>query len=321
MNTWIIVDDKKIGTLSQCQGVCETLDIIDPSINFYKKTWLTRFLPNWLHYWGLRLGIISLQPTLIHLMELSKPDIIIGGGRLSAAPTAYLKTLTNAWTLFVQNPMIDTDRFDMVIAPNHDQLEGDNIISITGCFHKINFDDMTPSNPPFIAVILGGDTQNYTYTNNYIDTTLKPVVEFAIHNHMTIKIITSRRTPAWVKDYILNNYESVDMHNHDSPDHYNECLQHATIIVVTGDSVSMICEACFTGKPVYISEIPIFKRKFKYFWESLYNDNYARTHSTILDLSTVFHPVPLNEKKRIAPILKTAMNSFLRTNAHSPQTH
>ena len=42
---------------------------------------------------------------------------------------------------------------------------------------------------------------------------------------------------------------------------YFGLLALGRIIVVTSDSISMISEACFTGKPVYVYELPGRRQK------------------------------------------------------------
>ena len=85
---------------------------------------------------------------------------------------------------------------------------------------------------------------------------------------------------------------------------YLYCLKIADFIIVTSDSTSMISEACFTGKPVFIFHLP-FKRK------SLRFENFHREFEEIgltmpfkQELYT-WNYKPLNESKRIAGIINT----------------
>ena len=53
-------------------------------------------------------------------------------------------------------------------------------------------------------------------------------------------------------------------------------LAHADQIVVTCDSVSMVSEACATGKPVYVFDLPGGSAKFKRFHQVLRDEGITR---------------------------------------------
>ena len=61
-------------------------------------------------------------------------DVIVSCGRKSVIPSIYLKknSKKKVYNIHVQNPKVSTKNFDFVVAPEHDNLKGDNVI-LTGC--------------------------------------------------------------------------------------------------------------------------------------------------------------------------------------------
>lgn len=79
-------------------------------------------------------------------------------------------------------------------------------------------------------------------------------------------------------------------------------------MVVTGDSISMMSEACLMGKPVYIAEVPIQNTRFKRFRQSLYDNGHARCFFEEF-INEKFKA--LDELKRIQGIVIEKLGSFL----------
>ena len=69
----------------------------------------------------------------------NKPNIIISCGRKSVYFSLYLKKilLRDVITIHIQNPKIKTSKFDFVVAPNHDEIEGQNVIKSIDVFSYI----------------------------------------------------------------------------------------------------------------------------------------------------------------------------------------
>jgi mitochondrial fission protein ELM1 len=66
------------------------------------------------------------------------PQIAIGCGRQAVAPLLALKKHSpDTFTVYVQDPRMDTDRFDLVITPEHDDLTGHNIETMIGSPNRL----------------------------------------------------------------------------------------------------------------------------------------------------------------------------------------
>jgi mitochondrial fission protein ELM1 len=67
---------------------------------------------------------------------------------------------------------------------------------------------------------------------------------------------------------------------------YFGILGIADFLVVTCDSVNMVSEACATGKPVYVAELPGGSEKFRRFHDALRDDGVTRSFAGQLQLYT-----------------------------------
>ena len=89
---------------------------------------------------------------------------------------------------------------------------------------------------------------------------------------------------------------------------YLKYLSCADTIIVTGDSISMMSEACITGKPVYIHETPTSSKRINHFIKNLFKSRYA--FSLKDNPSTLSYIEPLNELERIKPCIRRSFDEF-----------
>ena len=69
--------------------------------------------------------------------------IIISCGRKSVIPSLMLKKDSkDVFTIHIQDPKVKLDNFDCIICPEHDNLEGDNVIRTKGAIHYLTNDEI-----------------------------------------------------------------------------------------------------------------------------------------------------------------------------------
>ena len=74
----------------------------------------------------------------IYLKEDGTTDILISCGRKSVITSIILKKRNpKIFNIHIQNPKIGLDNFDAIIAPEHDDLNGNNVYSSKGAIHYI----------------------------------------------------------------------------------------------------------------------------------------------------------------------------------------
>ena len=91
---------------------------------------------------------------------------------------------------------------------------------------------------------------------------------------------------------------------------YYGMLGPADAIVVTADSVNMASEACSTGKPVYVIDLPGGSEKFRGFHQTLRDDGFTRPFTGILEDREY---QPLNDVQLAADRVREIMVDLRKT--------
>lgn len=306
VNAWILADHGKIGTYSQCLGIAQALGIT-PTFKSMKPRLPWKVLPP-----KLWLGAIHSQSPGHDALRAPWPDILIAGGRVSAAPARAIKKHNKkCFTIILQKPYLNLRHFDCVVVPHHDHLKGSNVISVLGALHRLNELEIKaaaaaytkPPLSPITTVLLGGDNRHYTYK----DSDIKALADAlkAIGGHFFIT--PSRRTSEHMLKVLRESLkgQSYEIWDRIGENPYPAYLGLADQIIVTQDSVSMASEACFTGKPVYIWEADHTSPKFREFHQNLYDQGYAKPFQFPFPQWT---PKKLDELGRVVTFIKEKLD-------------
>ena len=104
-----------------------------------------------------------------------KFNVVISCGRKSVVPSIFLKKKfgSKIMNIHIQDPKVSLSNFDYVIVPEHDGLNGKNIISSKGALHYLTLkeieknheylSDKIDKNKQQILLILGGPNKYYKY--------------------------------------------------------------------------------------------------------------------------------------------------------------
>jgi mitochondrial fission protein ELM1 len=219
------------------------------------------------------------------------PDLLISCGRCSVAASLAVKKASagKTFTVHIQDPNIDPQNFDIVIAPMHDRVRGSNVLVTQGAIHHVtneklikaaeHFRPLLANLPrPLIAVLMGGKnrSQGFSY---------RSVCDFSAKLSMAVAntggglaITPSRRTGPQIEKILRQCLKEIPAYIWDgqTENPYFGLLALADAIVVTSDSISMVSEACFTGKPVYVYELPGGGSRHKYFLNVLLKKGIVR---------------------------------------------
>ena len=309
---WVVCDDGKVGTEHQCVGLAEALGH-HPHIKRLQGRGIWRYLPPTLWFRPLS-GVICDQ-----LFLPPWPDLIIAAGRLSVAPTAYIRRLTAGRTRVIQlqNPCINPRFFDAVIAPHHDRLQGSNIFRTQGALHRITTERLRSEGQrftavfahlprPLIGVLIGGDNGCYKMSPETTRRMTERLRQVARQQGGTLVVVVSRRTSDDVRTILRQKLKDSGAYvwtgEGDNP--YYGILALADYLILTSDSVSMASEACFTGKPVYTYFLPGGSRKFNAFHAYFQQKGYTRPFEDHLE--TWAYP-PLDEFQDVIRWLKSRL--------------
>jgi len=237
----------------------------------------------------------------------NEPNIVISCGRKSVYFSLYCKKIfKNLINIHIQNPKISSKNFDYVVSPNHDNVNGENIINSIGALHHLNKNNNS-ANQNLVTCIVGGDNQHYHFDNNEANKLCNKLLEIKKNQqHIELNIITSRRTSDLVKKILIKKLKHIaKIWIGDGENPYIKSIQESSYFIVTSDSTSMISEAAISGKPIYIHHL-VFKRK------SMRIENFHKEFSDLgitKDLKNInrlndWTYNSLNESERIAIIIK-----------------
>ena len=297
------------GMVSQVEGLAKALDLD----YFHEKIELNS-------PWNLVPPSLTPKKKFIFKNQINKDyDVIISCGRKSVIPSIVLKKNSNKKivNIHIQNPKVSIQNFDIVVVPDHDSLNGSNVIISKGAIHYLTLDEIDKAKDylaskiekqkEVVTLILGGPTKYYNYDNESMIQIFSKINKQIIERSMQLIIIPSNRTPKkiiqFAKEYFNKNRLIVDNVDKQA---YLSSLALAKYIIVTCDSSSMISEAALTGKPVYVAMIPAIRndKRFKKFRDLLESMNIIRKLEDNLD---TWSYEKLDETNRIAKLIRNKL--------------
>lgn len=195
------------------------------------------------------------------------PDLVVGCGRHAVGPALWIKRQSGGVTRIVhaQHPRTGAARFDAIVAQSHDGLTGSNVTVALGSMNRLTAAALAEAaqNPPAgiaalpnpaVAVLLGGTNSTYRMTSEITRQLADDLRAFVERSGCGLMVTASRRTGSANEALLRARLNGPDIYfwdgSGDNP--YFALLARADAILVTCDSVNMVSEACFTGKPVYV---------------------------------------------------------------------
>ncbi len=245
------------------------------------------------------------------------PQLAIGCGRQAALATRLLRE-RGARAVQILDPRIDPRHWDVVIAPEHDGLGGDNVITLLGSLHPVDdlwlaasrqqFAAFAQLPQPRTAVLLGGTSAHGSVDLEALAHGLDALAAYVAREGGSVLATASRRTPAPARALLrekLGTLAGVTWCDAgDGPNPYAGLLGWADRIVCTADSVNMLSEAAATNAPVFVSGHDAISGRPRRFVDSLI----ARGRIRALDESLVpFAVTPLRETARVAAEVRTRL--------------
>lgn len=211
------------------------------------------------------------------------PRVAVATGRLSIPYVRALKRRAGreTVTIVLQDPKTGPGTADFIWVPEHDRLRGPNVFTTLTAPNSFSPDRIAALRshlppaiaslpPPRIAVFLGGKNAVYDFSSDDL-ARLAASLRALGADGASFMITPSRRSGpeliAAVESATRNSARLLWDGSGANP--YADFLAHADALVVTGDSVNMVSEACATGKPVFVFHASGGSPKFTRFHESL----------------------------------------------------
>jgi mitochondrial fission protein ELM1 len=294
---------------NQCRGLAEALGV-EPAVRRIapRRPWV--LLPPGLWPYPLHPAVCGAR------LEPPWPDLLISCGRRSVATALAIRRASagRTFAVHIQAPHVPVGRFDLVVVPRHDRLSGENVVVTRGALHRITggvlgraaatLAPVYAALPrPLIAVLVGGSNRRQTISAPVIEDFAAKLRILADSHRAGLAITPSRRTGEENVALLRERLEGVPMVFWDGTGEnpYFALLALADTVVVTGDSVSMVSEACSTGKPVYVYDLEGGSTRLQAFHAALRREGITRPLDDSLERWSYD---PLDETTRVAEIVR-----------------
>jgi uncharacterized protein len=306
---WTLTDGNA-GNLRQAQALARGLRF-DGSAKHWKlvarapwRWWAPRQGPAAEHAFGAAFAQALAAP----------PELAIGCGRQAALATRLLRR-RGAKAVQVLDPRIDPRHWDMVIAPQHDGLQGRNVVPMQGSLNPVDDAWLLEARQHFLAfaelpqprtaVLLGGNSAHARFDRGAFEV-LAGKLELALaRDGGSLLVTTSRRTPAGIiaplRHRFIETPGVIWCGEDDGANPYPGLLAWADRIVCSPDSVNMISEACATPAPVYVFDPARVGGRPRRFLDALLRSGRIRAMDGVL---AGFDVEPLRETARVAAIVR-----------------
>ncbi|KFK23149.1 hypothetical protein AALP_AAs64104U000400 [Arabis alpina] len=277
--------------------------------------------------------------------EKDGPLVVIACGRDTVSIASSIRRLAseNVFVVQIQHPRSHLNRFDMVITPRHDfypltpeaqeqvprfmrgwitprEPPTDHVVLTTGALHQIDYaslrksasawhDEFAALPKPLIVVNIGWPRSNCRYGADLAKQLTDSLLN-VLGSCGSVRIALSYKTPEKVSRVIfkeLGDNPKVYIWNGQDPNPYMGHLAWGDAFVVTADSVSLISEACSTGKPVYVVGADHCKWKIADFHKNLRERGVVRSFTGFEDMSESWSYPPLNDTAEAALRVRHAL--------------
>ena len=311
----ILLTEGMHGMISQVEGLAKALDI-----NYSHHTVETK------GFWKvIPPKLTPISDSVFKKIDSEDVDLIISCGRKSIIPSLFLKknSKKKVFNIHIQNPKIKLDNFDLVVVPEHDNLDGDNVLKTKGAIHYLTSEEIEKDkeywfsissklrDKNIISLIIGGPTQYYDYSDRNIQEIFSKVNYLVKENNLNLVVIPSMRTPKGTiehaKIYFGNDHLVLDGVDKKA---YLSALAISKHIVITCDSSSMISEAAVTGKPVYVAMMKSLRPSIRFY---RFYDQFEKLGITKKLNGSIdnWSYDKLDEVNRIAPLIKAKMKLIM----------
>jgi len=204
------------------------------------------------------------------------PDLVLSAGRRNEPIARWIKAQAAAdghrvRLVHLGRPWSRLQHFDLIVTtPQYRLPQRPNILQNRAPLHRVTARRLREEAGlwaprfahlprPWIAVLIGGGVAPYVFDHGTAERLARGASALAAADGGSVLISTSPRTPALTVPTLCAQL-SVPSYvfrwtREQSENPFYGMLALADEIIVTGDSMSMLTEACATGKPVHIFDL------------------------------------------------------------------
>lgn len=305
VRTVLVLDDGKAGHLNQSLAVARQIQKARLTQNYiesdtrivvksfkYKSKFsraLLSFCSNfagWRSQGSMRCMRFCLEKESYDSLMKQYADFIVSCGSAAAPVNIYMAKENNARNITIMKPdtFLKRNKFDLVIMPKHDNPpKKKNILATTLAPNLINRSAGIKGGN-VLGLLLGGDNPEFILSKETAGRIVDAALDFCRTTGAQLVVTTSRRTNAEAESVVKNKLKNnpqcklLVIANENNPEGtVAGILDMSKIVVVSGESVSMISEAVASGKKTVV--VTLDKKtgahtKHERIVESLAKENY-----------------------------------------------
>jgi KDO2-lipid IV(A) lauroyltransferase len=329
----LILDDGRVGHLRQSQAVARayalaakekglTVTVETVAVKF-RSDLLARILPFLVRFMPFVVkGMDGLEkfldPASFDALGRIHPDMVISCGARNTAVNRCISQAARARSVAVlPNRIMPAGSFDLVVMPQHDlehQSPSKNTVvtqAAPNLMDKAYLDENVKAlflryqhlknNVRFkMAVMIGGDTKDIQMSRQDMKIVLRQVRAAAEELGIDLLVTTSRRTPPAVEQLVLQELKDhqrtallIIANKSNVPEAVGGMLGIADMVLVSGESISMVSEAASSGKRTVV--FPIGPEK---------NTKYVRFCETIARQGHIIYTSPSGVSSAIDSVIR-----------------
>lgn len=267
---WLI-DAYRAGERGQVRALVDALADtlgakVETKVLDYRKTVF------WPHLFG-QSSLAGITPDAAASLAAPWPDLVVTCGVRNEPVCRWLKARSGGNTRYVHvgRPWGSLDEFDLVITtPQYHVPAHPNVLNNMLTLHSVTQQRLLESKAeweptfadlprPYFAVMAGGDSGPFTFGPKAAARLGREASRMAQAQGGSLLVSTSSRTSAEAVDALE---AAIDVPSHfyrwgggDQANPYMGILACADRLIITGDSIAMLSEACATGKLVKIFDL------------------------------------------------------------------
>lgn len=203
-------------------------------------------------------------------------EFVVSCGSSLTPVNIFMKKENNARNVIVMKPgiLFGSKKFNFIIAPKHDRMKpGKNIVETALAPNLVDNEAMRSAGEKLknsirfekgkaLGILIGGDNPEFTLTTELLRKVIGEALKFCQSNEMDLLVTTSRRTNSIqetiLKEMLQNNprCKLLVVANESNPEGtLAGILALNDIVLVSGESISMVSEAIASGKKVVAFEL------------------------------------------------------------------
>lgn len=261
----VLISVNKAGHMNQCLAFCELMNWPVTETNLMQSA--RRMNPMWREVQKFFKGRAFKCGKIPRRRQWNRLRIVASGLSAEDLVLRYRELYgPDLFAVFVGAPRSLTPIFDVAVASHHELDPGEPPAGpfqgaadtqwIAGVLTRSVTKTKVPQDDKLVVVLIGGANRAFTIEPRKIIEQLAP----ALARDDRLAVVFSRRTAVEVEDHLRGALKAPNVTFVDRGDRagYENAFAQAREFYVTPDSITMVCEACSSRKPVTVFEMDCF---------------------------------------------------------------